>query len=87
VEVKKYHKIVRNSGTYYRVFNEATGFYEQITLTEKELTERLLQEAVEEVIEIDKGEVERAISSIGDQYKREIVQNYIDHLERIAESF
>jgi hypothetical protein len=34
VKVKKYHKIVRNREKYYRIFNEETGFYEQITLTE-----------------------------------------------------
>jgi hypothetical protein len=82
-----YHKIITNGEKYYREFNEVTGFYEEETLTEEELIEQLLEEAVEEVIEIDKGQIERAISTITDRYQREIVQNYLDYLERLVESF
>lgn len=71
----------------YREFNEATGFYENETLSEEELTEHLLDEAVEEVIEVDKARIERAISTIPDRYQREIVQTYLDYIERLIESF
>lgn len=46
--------------------------------------EKLLDEAVEEVVEIDKGQIERSISCIINIHQREIVQNYIDYLERLV---
>lgn len=85
--MKTYSKIVMNGEKCYREFHEDTGFYGQTTLTEQELTEQLLLEITKEIIEIDNGEVDKAISTIPDQNQREIVQRYLEYLERIAESF
>ena len=85
--MSRYHKIVTNGEIQYREFNESTGFYEDDILSEEELVEQLLAEAVEEVIEVDKARIERAISMIPDRYQREIVQTYLDYIERLAESF
>lgn len=46
-----------------------------------------MEDAVEEVIEVDKGQIERAISNIPDRYQRELVQIYLDYVERLTESF
>lgn len=83
----RYHKIVMDGEVRYREIHEATGFYEEQTISEEELFEHLLEEAVEEVIEVDKGQIERAISTIPDRYQRELVQNYLDYVERLAVSF
>ncbi|MED4464484.1 hypothetical protein [Metabacillus fastidiosus] len=83
--MSKYHKIIINGEVRYRAFNEGTGFYGNGTISEAELIEQLLVEVVEEVIEIDKGQIERAISYLPEQYQREMIQNYIDYLERLAE--
>ncbi|MFE4520813.1 hypothetical protein ACFRCQ_01505 [Cytobacillus firmus] len=82
-----FHKIVMNGEVRYREVNEATGYYEEETLSEEELVEQLMEEAVEEVIEVDMGKIERAISNIPDRYQRELVQNYVDYLDRLVESF
>jgi hypothetical protein len=82
----RYHKIIMDGEKKYRGYNESTGFYEDEILTEEELIEQLLDEVVDEVIEIDRGKVERAISCIPVDYQREMVRNYLDYLERIAES-
>lgn len=82
-----YHKIVIDGEVQYREFNESTGFYENEILSEEELVEQLLQEAIEEVIEVDKARIERAISTIPDQYQRETVQAYLDYMESLVESF
>jgi hypothetical protein len=55
----KYHKIVQDGGEYYRAYNEATGCYEPDTLTEEELIEQLKEDAVEEIIEVDSGQVKK----------------------------
>lgn len=81
--MSSYHKIVTNGEVRYREFNEANGFYEKETLSEEELIEYLM----EEVIEVDKGQIERAISNIPDRYQRELVQIYLDYIERLTESF
>ena len=83
----RFHKIIENGEVSYREFNEATGYYEAEMLTEEELVEHLKEEAVEDIIEVDKGQIERAISTIPDRYQRELVQNYLDYVERLAESF
>jgi sporulation-control protein spo0M len=85
--VTRYHKIVTNGEVRYREFNEATGFYEDETFSEEELVELLLEDAVEEVIEVDKSRIERAISTIPDRYQRETVQTYMDYIERLVGSF
>jgi hypothetical protein len=84
--MSRYNKIVHDGEIYYREINESTGYYEDETLSEAELMEHLLAEAVGEVIEIDKGQIERAISCIPNIHQRELVQNYIDYLERLVES-
>ena len=71
---------------YYREYNEATGYYEPETLTKEVLIEQLMDDAVDEIIEIDRGQIERAISFIPQQFYRECFQNYIDYLERMVES-
>jgi hypothetical protein len=83
----RYHKIVINGEKQYRALNEVTGTYEDEILSEEDLIEQLLEDAIEEVIEIDKGQVERAICCLPSSSQREMVRNYIDYLERIAESF
>lgn len=75
-----FHKIVENGEKTYRRVNESTGYYEDEVLTGEEVIEELLDESVEEFIEIDKGQIERSI------HQREIVQNYIDYLERLVDS-
>ncbi|MBG9545508.1 hypothetical protein ABE29_22975 [Cytobacillus firmus] len=85
--MSKFHKIVMDGEVRYREVNEATGYYEEETLSEEELVEQLMGEAVEEVIEVDRAQIERAISNIPDRYQRELVQNYVDYLDRLAESF
>lgn len=82
-----YHKIVTDGEVRFREFNEATGYYEVESLSEEELVERLMEEAVEEVIEVDKAQIERAISAIPDRYQRELVQTYLDYIEKLTESF
>ncbi|KAB7665151.1 hypothetical protein [Bacillus sp. B1-b2] len=82
----RYNKIIINGEITYRGFNEATGFYDNEVLTEEELIEELLGEVVEDVIEIDKGQIERAISCIPTIHQREMVQNYLDYLECLVES-
>lgn len=82
-----YHKIVMNGEVRYREINDSTGFYENETFSEVELIEQLLEEAVEEVIEVDKARIERAISTITDRYQRETVQAYLDYMESLVESF
>jgi TRAP-type C4-dicarboxylate transport system substrate-binding protein len=84
--MSRYHKIVMNGEKYYRAFNEATGYYETEILAEQDLMNQLIEEAVIRVVEFDKGEIERAVSTIMDQYQREMVQNYLDYLERLVES-
>jgi hypothetical protein len=59
--VYKYHKIVQDGEEYYRAYNEVTGCYEQEVLNEEELIEQLKEEAVDEIIEVDSGQVERDI--------------------------
>lgn len=85
--MSSYHKIITNGEVRYREFNEANGFNEKETLSEEELIEYLMEEAVEEVIEVDKGQIERAISNIPDRYQGELVQIYLDYIERLTESF
>lgn len=82
-----YHKIVMDGEVRYREINDSTGFYENETLSEYELIEQLLGEAVEEVIEVDKARIERTISTIPDKNQRETVQAYLDYLEGLVESF
>ncbi|KZZ85054.1 hypothetical protein [Bacillus sp. SJS] len=83
----KYHKIVINGEVQFREVDESTGFYENTILTEDELVEQLLDDAIQEVIEIDKGQVERIISFLPQPFHREQVQTYIDYLENLVESF
>lgn len=83
----RFHKIVIDGEKHYRELNEATGYYENQILSEDEVIELLLEEAVEDVIEVDKAQVERAISCVPQSYQRELIQNYIDYLEHLIESF
>jgi hypothetical protein len=81
-----YHKVIMNGQVFFRGFDESTGFYEEELLTEKELAQRLLDEAVTSEIEIDEEEIERAINYIPSSFQREMVQNYITYLEAVVES-
>ncbi|WP_337019537.1 hypothetical protein [Oceanobacillus massiliensis] len=82
----RYHKIVTDQEIRYREFNKGTGFYEEGTLSEEELVEQLLAGAVEEVIEVDKAHIERAISTIPDRHHRELIQSYLDYVDCVVES-
>jgi hypothetical protein len=81
-----YHKVIMNGQVFFRSFDETTGYYEEELLTEKELAQRLLDEAVTSEIEIDEEEIERAINYIPSSFQREMVQNYITYLEAVVES-
>jgi sporulation-control protein spo0M len=84
--MNKYHKIVQDGEEYYRAFNETTGCYESETLTEEELIEQLKEDAVEEIIEVDSGQVERAIRTIPQKYQQDLVRSYVAYLERLVDS-
>ncbi|MBY6088501.1 hypothetical protein [Priestia flexa] len=84
--MSNYHKIILNGQVYYRGFDETTGYYEDEMLTEKELVERLLEDAIGSIIEIDKEVIERVINCIPSSFQREMVQNYINYLEAVVES-
>lgn len=81
-----YHKIILNGVTFFREFDSSCGFYGQERLSQKELIEQLMDEAVESSIEIDEEEVIQAIRTIPSIMQREMVQNYITYLEMVAES-
>jgi len=84
--MSSYHKIIMNGKVSYREFDEAAGFYEGEMLTEKELIERLLDDAVSSTVEIDQEAIERAINYIPSSFQREMVQNYVNYLEVLVES-
>jgi hypothetical protein len=75
-----------NGQVFFRSFDESTGYYEEELLTEKELTQRLLEDAVTSEIDIDEDEIERSINYIPSSFQREMVQNYITYLEAVVES-
>jgi hypothetical protein len=81
-----YHKVIMNGQIYFRSFDESTGYYEEELLTEKELAQRLLEDAVTSEIEIDEEEIQLSINSIPSSPQREMVQNYITYLEAVVES-
>jgi hypothetical protein len=81
-----YHKVIMNGQVFFRSFDESTGYYEEELLTEKELTQRLLEDAVTSEIDIDEDEIERSINYIPSSFQREMVQNYITYLEAVVES-
>lgn len=71
----------------YILGHEANGYYGTKILAEQDLMNKLIVEAVVGVVEFDKGEIERAVSTIQNQYQREMVQNYLDYLEQLVDSF
>ncbi|WP_235192199.1 hypothetical protein [Cytobacillus firmus] len=82
----KYHKITMNGKVMYREFDPTTGYYENEMITEEDLVEQLLEEAVDSEIEIDEEEIDRAINYIPSSFQREMVQNYIAYLQAVIES-
>lgn len=83
----KYHKITINGNVMYREFDPSTGYYDNQMITEDDLVEQLLEEAVDSEIEIDEEEIERAINYIPSSFQREMVQNYISYLQAVIESY
>ncbi|KZZ85038.1 hypothetical protein [Bacillus sp. SJS] len=55
-------------------------------LTEGELAKQLLDDAIEEVTKIDKGQVKRFISLLPQQFYREQLQTNMGYLENLVES-
>jgi hypothetical protein len=83
----RYNKIVLKDEVLYRGFDESTGYYQKEVLTEKELCQKLREEAVDNVIHIKTELVEQAVATIPDEHHREVVQSYLDYLEHLVESF
>ncbi|SFM20366.1 hypothetical protein SAMN04488054_12140 [Salibacterium qingdaonense] len=80
-----YHVIKIEDGTYYRGFDEATGFYDEELFTEDELKTLLFDQVVDENVVIDEHEAARAVRCIPDPEAREKVSNYITYLEGMVE--
>ncbi|WP_077214998.1 hypothetical protein [Bacillus dakarensis] len=78
-----YHKITINGSVFFREFDTTRGYYENEMLTEDELIQQLMEEVVEAEVEIDEGEIERAINCISSPFQRKMVQNYINYLEAV----
>ncbi|MED1203286.1 hypothetical protein [Heyndrickxia acidicola] len=83
----RYNKIVLESEVLYRGYDESTGYYQRGMLTEKELCQKLREEAIDNVININTELVEQAIGKIPDEHHREMVHSYLDYLEHLVESF
>ncbi|MGE7603968.1 hypothetical protein ACQKL5_15960 [Peribacillus sp. NPDC097675] len=81
-----YHKIVMNGRVLYREFDSARGHYELEMITEQELIEILMDQAVESSIEVDQEAINCAVRGIMSTIQREMVQNYITYLEMVSES-
>jgi hypothetical protein len=83
----KYHKVTVNGKVFFREYDTSTGYYDNEVLKEEDLIEQLLEEVVEAEIEIDEDEIERAINYIPSPCQRDMVQNYINYLQSLVESF
>ncbi|KIL45559.1 hypothetical protein KP77_28510 [Jeotgalibacillus alimentarius] len=82
--MKKYKKIMMNGDVYFREIDEATGFFESETMSEEELVELLLDEAIISEVEVNFEEIKRGIQSIPNVRSREIVEDYMDYLEELV---
>ncbi|MBE4907877.1 hypothetical protein IMZ08_07395 [Bacillus luteolus] len=80
--MRTYHRLIIEGENYYREYCHGLQKYHEV-MTEQELMEILLEEAVEDEIEINQARIENAVRRITDRDDRELLNSYICYLERI----
>ncbi|MCM3411135.1 hypothetical protein [Metabacillus litoralis] len=78
-----YHKIIIDGENFYREYNGGNEQYDEL-LNEQELFELLLESVVEEEIEISHSKIQQALRRISYSDDRDLLNNYICYLERLA---
>ncbi|WP_214683635.1 hypothetical protein [Exiguobacterium sp. s155] len=82
-----FHRLIIDGETYYREVNESTDTYHGELLDQDEVIEILLAEHVSQEIDVDGDKVRRYIESIPTPLYRQVARDYLDHLERMVESY
>ncbi|OGX79713.1 hypothetical protein A6395_05060 [Exiguobacterium sp. SH31] len=82
-----FHRLIIDGETYYREVNEAADTYHGELLEQEEVIEILLAEHVSQEIDVDGEKVRRYIESIPTPLYRQVARDYLDHLERMVESY
>lgn len=85
ISMKRYHKIIINKKPFYREYNSINETYSLTMVTEDELAERLIDEAVDNEIVIDEFKLNEILCKILNHHDKMYVLNYIQYLERFLE--
>lgn len=80
----KYEKVILNGKPLYREFCTATGYYTGV-LSEEELIQQLIAQSIHSTTEIHEEKVDQALEKL-DPDQKNIVETYINYLERVVES-